>query len=414
MSHSPPTTQSASDHDGQPGWRRDFTVLWFAQFCAITGFSLALPFLPLYARTLGVESPTEAALWAGAMSSTGGLLMAFMAPVWGVMADRYGRKPMVTRSMLGAGVFIVGMAFVNDVRQLFALRAVQGIFSGTVPAARLLAASVVPSSRLGQSMGLMATAQFMANSFGPFIGGLLVEQFGYGPSFIVTGALLLFSASVVFFFVREKFTPTTTGGSRGRFVFDPRALLGTPRLAAILLVMLAVNMAQFSIGPILPLYVETIAGPDEPVARTVGLILGAAAISSAVAASVGGRLGDRIGHRRVLLYASLAAGILYLPQAMAQSPLQLLIARAASGAFVGAIIPVGMARVALITPIDRRGYVFGLTTTVTTLGNAAGPMLGAGIAAQFGFRASFVFMAVAVVASALWAMRTDRADDATG
>jgi Uma2 family endonuclease len=83
---------------------------------------------------------------------------------------------MVTRSMFGASLFVAAMAFAGDVRQLFALRAAQGLFSGTVPASRLLAASIVPSDRLGQTMGLMGTAQFVGSSFAPLVGGLVAES----------------------------------------------------------------------------------------------------------------------------------------------------------------------------------------------------------------------------------------------
>ena len=63
-----PAAGAEGAHVGQPGWRRDFAVLCFAQSCAIVGFSLALPFLPLYVQTLGVPDPAEATIWAGAMS----------------------------------------------------------------------------------------------------------------------------------------------------------------------------------------------------------------------------------------------------------------------------------------------------------------------------------------------------------
>src|SRR5687767_16023768 len=124
------------------------------------------------------------------MASTGGLAMAVMAPIWGSLADRYGRKPMVTRSMITAGVFVSAMAFVNDVRQLFALRPGQGLFSGTVPASRLLSASIVPQSRLGQTMGFMATAQFVGSPFGPLAGALIAEAFGFQTPSPVTGGML--------------------------------------------------------------------------------------------------------------------------------------------------------------------------------------------------------------------------------
>jgi DHA1 family multidrug resistance protein-like MFS transporter len=388
---------------GQPGWQRDFVVLCFAQFCAIAGFSLALPFMPLYAQTLGVTDPGEAAIWAGAMASTGGLAMAVMAPIWGSLADRYGRKPMVTRSMITAGVFVAAMAFVNDVRQLFALRAAQGLFSGTVPASRLLSASIVPQSRLGQTMGFMATAQFIGSSFAPLAGGLIAESFGFSTTFLVTGVLLTVAGLIVIAFVRERFTRPAERTRRGGRLADVRRLFALPEVGPVLAVMMAMQLGQFSLSPVLPLYVQSLVGPDQPVASTVGLIVGATAVTSAVAATVGGRLGDKVGHGRVLVVATLGTGLLYVPQALAQTSSQLLVLRAFTGMFLGAVVPVGMARVALLTPPANRGWVFGLTTTATTLGNAAGPLLGATIAANLGFRATFLFAGVVVTAAGVWA-----------
>ena len=54
--------------------------------------------------------------------------------------------------------------------------------------------------------------------------------------------------------------------------------------------------------------------------------------------------------------------------------MQLLLVRAVIGIFAGGIQPVGMAIVALGTPPERRGLVFGLTTTATSLGNTVGPL----------------------------------------
>jgi DHA1 family multidrug resistance protein-like MFS transporter len=388
---------------GQPGWQRDFVVLCFAQFCAIAGFSLALPFMPLYAQALGVAEPGEAAIWAGAMASTGGLAMAVMAPIWGSMADRYGRKPMVTRSMITAGVFVSAMAFVNDVRQLFALRAAQGLFSGTVPASRLLAASIVPRGRLGQTMGFMATAQFIGSSFAPLAGGLIAESFGFAATFLVTGALLTVAGLIVIAFVRERFTRPAERTRRGGRLADMRRLFALPEVGPVLAVMMAMQLGQFSLSPVLPLYVQSLVGPDQPVASTVGLIVGSTAVTSAVAATVGGRLGDKVGHGRVLVVATLGTGVLYVPQALAQTSSQLLLLRAFTGMFLGAVVPVGMARIALLTPPENRGWVFGLTTTATTLGNAAGPLLGATIAANLGFRATFLFAGLVVTAAGVWA-----------
>jgi len=398
----PIASEPANTSAAAPAWKRNFFFLWLSQLTAIASFSSALPFLPLYVQTLGIDDPGQAAIWAGAASSGGGLTMALMAPVWGVLADRYGRKPMVTRSMVVGGAIAATMSLVWDVRQLLALRTLQGGFSGTVAAGRTLAASIVPADRLGQCLGLMATATFVGSSAGPLLGGLIAGAFGFRTAFVVTGIGLALSGVGVYFFVQEGFrrpAVSQAGGIRTNLA----VLAGLPQIRAVVFAMFVVQIGQMAASPILPLYVQQLSG-ETPVeaASTAGLVLGAAALTSALAASIGGRLGDRIGHQRVLAVATVAAGLLYLPQALVGTPAQLLGVRAAIGIFAGGIQPVGMAIVALGTPPERRGLVFGLTTTATSLGNTVGPLLGASIASAVSLRASFVFTSAMLTGAGLW------------
>jgi DHA1 family multidrug resistance protein-like MFS transporter len=400
-----------AESGGAAGWKRNFFFLWLSQLTAIMSFSAALPFLALYVQTLGIQDPGEAAVWAGAMTSGGGLTMALMAPVWGALADRYGRKPMVTRSMVVGGSIAGSMSIAGDVYQLFAMRTIQGAFSGTVAAGRTLAASLVPSARLGQCLGLMATATFVGSSTGPLIGGLIAGQFGFRPAFIVTGAGLVLSGIGVFLFVDERFRRPAQA-RRGGLRAGMAAFAQMPQIRAVVFAMLIVQLGQFAASPILPLYVQELSGESAvEAASTAGVVIGAAAVTSALAASVGGRLGDRIGHGRVLAFASIAAGVLYLPQAMVDTPLQLLLVRAAIGVFAGGIQPVGMAIVALRTPPESRGLVFGLTTTATSMGNTLGPLIGATIASVVSLRASFVFTSAMLTGAGLVVAFMLRRDD---
>src|SRR5919197_4609486 len=100
------------------------------QVFTLIGFGLGLPFLPMYVQELGVTERAQIALWSGVISGSAALSMAIMAPVWGVLADRYGRKPMLVRSMLGGAVVISAMGFVDNVWQLEVVRLVQGAITG--------------------------------------------------------------------------------------------------------------------------------------------------------------------------------------------------------------------------------------------------------------------------------------------
>src|SRR6185436_14043490 len=163
----------------------------------------SMPFIPLYVQALGVTERSEVALWSGILQGSAALSMAFMAPVWGALADRYGRKPMLVRSMLGGAVIIAAMGFVGDVWQLLGLRLIQGAVTGSQAAAAALVAGVVPASSAGFALGLIATATQVGNTVGPAIGGVAVGPLGFRGSFLVAGVLLLIAGLMAVFWIDE-------------------------------------------------------------------------------------------------------------------------------------------------------------------------------------------------------------------
>ncbi len=392
--------------EGMAGWRRTFVALIIAQTMSMVAFGMALPFLPLYIQTLGVDDEGNAIRWAGAMSTTGMLVMAAVAPFWGVMADRRGRKPMVARACFGGGLIVGAMALARTPLELFGLRTLQGGFSGTVAATRTLLTSVVPTSQLGFTLGIMQTAVFVGNSFGPLLGGFISDAAGYKASFLTTGALLAISGVIVMVFVRETFTPPVAADADARHGWrDAVAMIErTPGLSAVIVTLFLVSAAQNAMGPVLPLFVKTlVADAHTQIASMAGLVLGITAVTSALAAGFGGRIGDRYGHGRMMAVCAIIGGILYMPQALVTSPYELLAWRGLLGLFTGGLMPGTMAIVALRTPAAHRGWVFGLTTTATALGNAAGPLAGAAAATALGLRATFVVTGLILTIAGVWA-----------
>src|SRR5919204_4082507 len=98
-----------------PAWRRTAYVVAGTQLFVLTGFGLALPFLPLYIQQLGVTDPGSVAWWTGVMSAASGFTMAAATPIWGAVGDRLGWKSMLIRAIAGGGMVLIAMGFVNDV-----------------------------------------------------------------------------------------------------------------------------------------------------------------------------------------------------------------------------------------------------------------------------------------------------------
>ena len=184
-------------------WQRNLYVLWVAELLAISGFSVVMPFLPYYVQELGITSLEDAEMWSGILFAIHAVLMGIFAPIWGSLADMYGRKLMVERAMFGGAVILAAMGFVRNVPQLLILRALQGCVTGTVAAATTLVAGSTPRQRVGYALGLLQVAIYGGASVGPLLGGLVADAFGYRAAFWVTGVLLFGAGLLVLFLVQE-------------------------------------------------------------------------------------------------------------------------------------------------------------------------------------------------------------------
>ena len=378
-------------------WKRNLYVIWTAELVAIAGFSVAFPFLPYYVQELGVTDPGQVEMWSALLFTGQAITMAIFAPIWGSLADRYGRKPMVVRAMFGGAVALGAMGFVRNVQQLAILRALQGCVTGTVPAATTLVASSVPRQRSGYALGLLQMAIYSGASVGPLLGGLVADAFGYRTAFLVTATLLFAAGLGVFFLVEERFEPSRRkeDSPDGGFRQGLALVLRSQALLIMFGTRIVMNFGLRIMGPMLPLFVQALMSAGERVASVTGLITGARAATGALGAIVLGRIGDRVGHRRVLVACALGAAVLYAPQFLVVTPTQLLILQATAGVATGGIMASGSATLAQLAPEGRQGVVYGLDSSANSVARAMAPMAGAAIAAGLGIR--YIFLCAAGV-----------------
>ena len=374
-------------------WVRTLAVLWVAQIVSELAFSSALPFVPLYVQELGVRDVTRAGVWAGVMSGGFALVMGLMGPVWGQVADRYGRKLMIQRALFGGCLVVGAMGLVQSPGQLLALRLVQGALTGVVAATTTVVSLTVPPRRLGSALGLMHAALFVGTAAGPILGGLFADRYGFRAAFLATGALFLASGLLVTLLVAEPpREPGEGAGATGSLGASVRELLGRPGLAAVIGMLALIRFASMAPHPILPLFVQQLAGDPARLATLAGLVVSAAGVASTVSALLVGHLADRYGRRSTLLVCLGAATLLSAPHALAAAVWQLLLLRAGTGLALGGMVPAVQALFTELTPPSRRGMAFGLLATANAFGNGAGPVLGSLVAAGFGVPA--VFLAV--------------------
>lgn len=371
-------------------WQQNLYTIVVAQTVAMIGFGIAQPFLPFYLQDLGVSSVDEVAFWVGLISSMQPVCMAISAPIWGVLADRYGRKPMLVRAMIGGGIAFGLGALVMTPAQLTALRIIGGIFSGTVAAATTLVAVSTPRQHAGYSLGLLQTAIFSGNFLGPLIGGIIGSTLGYRAAFAISGVMLCATGGLVAALVKENFVRPPVRKRQGNpFVTTMRSITVNKVLFTMILVLMLNNLSVTVTMPVLPLYVQTIVPDLKQASAATGLILGVTALANAVASIWVGRKADRIGRRRVLITCILAGAASYMPQGLTTSVWQLLGLRIVTGLSMGGITPTTNAAIAEAAPNGREGGIYGISASLNAAGRAIGPMLGTIVVTNWGISGVF-------------------------
>lgn len=367
-----------------------------------TAFGLAFPFLPLFIGELGVGDVKQVEIWSGISSFGQAMVLSFFSPIWGAVADRRGRRLMVLRAAFGGGVVIALIGLSQNIWEFLALRFTQGALTGVVAAATALAISLVPRHRIGTALGLIQMSTFAGNAIGPSLGGFTADHLGYRAGFALSGGLFIAAGVITVFFVKEKFVPPPRGASaaglRG-IVSDIRTRGRDRRLLIMMVVLFSAQFGVSVVQPMLPLYVQFI-DPTQSTATVTGIIFTVAGVVAAVSSVVWGRLGDRIGYRRLLIAMALGAGLIYIPQALVMSVVQLIALRGVLGIFDGGLLPSANALIAAQGSTDKpgerssHGTTYGLVNLANGLGFAFGPLTGGIIAATFGLRNVFVVTAV--------------------
>jgi DHA1 family multidrug resistance protein-like MFS transporter len=376
-------------------WKINLISVWFGCFFTGLAISQIIPFLPLYLEQLGVTGGESLSLWSGLTFSITFVVSAAVAPLWGSLADRKGRKLMLLRAAFGMGVVILLQAFVTEAWQLLLLRALMGLTSGYIPNAMALVAAQVPRERSGWALSCVSTGQIGGVILGPMLGGLLADWVGLRTVFIVTAALLMVSFLVTLFLIKETgYTPVSKKEKlSGREVF--RSLDNPKLMLCLFFTTMVIQMCNGSVNPILTLFVRKLAPTAENIAFLSGVIAALPGVSALLAAPRLGRLGDRIGTQRILLATMVISLLLFIAMSFVTSTTQLGVLRFLLGFADGAMMPAVQTLLVRHSRDNITGRIFGYNQSFMYLGNVAGPLLGAAVSAVAGFR--WVFFATAVV-----------------
>ena len=380
-------------------WKDNLRIAWLGSFLTGACISLVVPFMPIFVEQLGVE-PSQVTFYSGLAISVSAISAACVSPLWGILADRYGRKPMMIRAGLAMTITMGGLAFVPNVYWLLALRLLNGVFTGFVPNATALIASQVPKDRSGYALGTLSTGVVAGTLTGPFVGGLIAEIFGIRNVFLLVGSFLFLAAILTIFFIKEDLQPVPKEKA-----LPTKELFTSVKYPYLLFNLFAtsfvIQVAAQSVGPILALYIRDL-GQKENLLFVSGLIVSSMGLSSMMSSGVMGRLGDKVGNHRLLIVAQAYSALIYLLCANASTPLELGIYRFLFGLGTGALVPGINALLSRMTPKAGISRVFAFNQVFFYLGGVIGPLAGSVVAEQFGYHSVFYATAACVALSCLF------------
>src|SRR5688572_12345769 len=415
--HPSPVTSSpeqAGDDDARfPYWRRNLLVLPPANLLCGIGFSLSWPFVPLMLRGLGVRENLET--WVGYMLLVFYLVSFAINPLWGGIADHYGRKPMILRAMLGMGLSMLLVPFAPSPLWFAGMLLFIAVFNGFTPAGVSLLVANTPPSRIGRAVSAAQTGGLVGQAMGPALGALLAALVDRAHwLFWISGGLMLSGGILVALFVREV-KQLAPGPWRPRWLSDLRELLVVPRVGV--LILLSFLFAVMWYGSVTNISVFVIqlleSGGTEADAGTEAYWIGAAAVAVAIsmliATPVWGRVIDRAGPSRVLMLCGAATAIFHLPLLVLETPLQLVLARIAFGLTAAGMPTATFHLLRIWSPpgMDARAISYATAFHFFAMGLA--PFAAGLIGPLFGMRTYFALTIVLMVGGLLAWRRVDKA-----
>lgn len=388
-------------------WKVNLYTLWVTQIISLTSFGLGIPFIPFYIQDMGVTDPNQIKLFTGILSTAPAVTMAIMAPIWGRLSDRWGRKLMILRAMLAAVFVIGGMGLVNNAWHLVVLRGCQGLFTGTITASTTFVAANTPKDKLSYALGFMSSSTFIGFSIGPVIGGIFAENFGYRFSFFAGAVLMLIGFLLALFLLVEE--KSAIGKEEKELKADSEEIkLFTPLILSLLLVLFFHRVTRSVFSPYIPLFVQSTLNSTEGAAKFTGLINGAAGLTTALAGLTITRLGDRLNKLKLATTLILMGFLISLTLKFASSLYIFIVLYGIMFFFLGGIEPIITSTTAEHTPPERRGELFGYQGLVGSIGWMVSPMLGAYVSVNYEIKSILALIPVFILINSIILYRLNK------
>jgi multidrug resistance protein len=361
----------------------------FTLFMAAFGFGVILPIFPFYAVTLGA-TPFEL----GMLTAVFAFMSLIFSPVFGKLADKYGRKPVLLISTAGFAASYILFAFADTLTLAFAARGLEGIFAaGVFPACVSLLSDLTSEEHRGKAMGLVGMTFSLGFIVGPAFGGI-ASGISVHAVFWLAAAFSALNFVSVFFQLREPHEKKESHDIVGKEV-----TLLEHISSPLLFLLLASMMTTFMVGGIqavLAIYTGDKLGFTS---SEVGLLFTYIGFLIMIAQFLSGNLVNRFGEVKLIKIGLVISGTGFFFLAFANDWLTLLLPLAVF--VIGNSMTFPSVTSLLTKKVHgKRGAILGLNASFQNLGQIIGPLLG-GLLYSINHTYAFVGLALCIWAYAL-------------
>jgi MFS family permease len=380
-----------------------------AAFVGFTGFTLVMPFLPLYIRELGVRDDGDVVLWSGLAMGVTPAVAALCGPLWGRVGDRFGNKILVQRSLVSFVVVMCAMAYVTEAWHLFALRAVQGLVAGYGALTISMAALSAPPHRMASAIGMVQTAQRLGPAIGPVIGGIIAPLVGLRNAFFVSAGVYAIAFIMLTVLYTEPPRVVIDKGTRSARVSFGN-ILAFENFLLLMIVIFGLQLVDRSFGPILPLYLGQLGFSSADVPVLAGILFSVLAFAGALGNQLAALLLRRFTARVTIAAAALVGAGALAWFAQSSQAWMLATSAAVFGLSMGTGLTAAFAAGGSVIPREAHSTSFGFLTSASLVGVATSPVL-AGLVGARSMRVVFgggvaVLVALAIVVRRVMVERT--------
>lgn len=377
--------------------KRNFIIIMVTNFLVAGSTTMIMPFLSLYIESLGDFSDEYVQRWAGLVFGVTFVAALFMSPIWGRIADRFGYKPILIINGFGIAISIYLMGAAGSVHELFMIRLFMGLVTGFIPTSLAFVSTQTPKEIAGKTLGTLQMGSVSGTLFGPVIGGLMADSFGFDYTFIITAVVIGIAASLVALGIKEMKKVTNKDAHVYARKTIIQGILHHRLLINVMIITSLIQIGNFSIQPLLSLYVAQLTVDSSQVAFLAGVTFSAAGVGNLLFARRWGRLGDSIGYEKVLGFLLLLSFAFMVPQAFVTELWQLMVLRLLFGVAVGGMIPTTTALMRREAPVEIQGEIMGYNTSFRFLGNIIGPVFGGIVSGFIGISSVFIVTGVLFV-----------------